>query len=273
MPPCFHLNLCELSNLWKSEMYEALIGGYLGKTPGRISFGSSVCEMQFMSISEENISFFNDLHDKDGISFSLTIPVARQRYADQIIMKIDDIVKNLRGLDEFVVNDQFIIDYLRKKYPGIHIIAGRRLCAFEHDFRMDDYSDQMNRALKIAEDLSAKVDGAEIDLPIPGTLKEHLKQPLSGKTGIPGFIRIHYPAAMMSCTYYCQYAAENTMRVSSYNSYTECRRQCQKFAARYANGVMKIGRGVYYPNRKDSEDDDFSAYMYFPVYEYMEMLK
>lgn len=260
-----HLSLCELSSCLQEAEYTRLLTMTGCSGAERISIGSSFCEMQLLAIGCAELEFLNRLNRRDGTRFSLTIPAPRQKLLQAVQGKMQEILSALPACDELVINDAYLLDQLLAQRPVPRIVAGRLLCAYEHDPRMDNVQERHRELLRVAQDLLAQgADAVEADTLEPWLIAQ---EPLLSQ----GKLRCHFPAVMLSSTRYCQYAVTDEGCRELLRGYSGCSRQCQQVWTAYRGRLVKFGRGIHTLLPPDAPPVPPKGMIYTPMLEYREL--
>ena len=257
------LSLCEMCSILNEKDF-----AHLHKELGcldlrRISFGSSVCEKQLLFLQDKELNFLHGLAADMGAHLTLTIPCPRESLIDLVRQKVEHILTALPTCDEIVVNDWAMVDWFRHRMPQRTIVAGRLLCAYEHDPRMDNSDERCHEVVRILKTHALRGMGiAEVDS----------LEPQQIGISVPDIeVRYHWPAIMLSSTKYCQYSTEGLGATEFLHQYKHCKQQCQQVYSHYSGHITKFGRAIYAivgPEVSPAVQDHI---IYWPINEYREL--
>lgn len=266
MIPIQHINLCDLPlETWDVR------GGQRGSAIDftavrRISIGSYFCEMQFFAWSQERLARLAAWTEQRSTAISLVIPCPRESLYESVCKKAEELLGLLPACDEVVLNDEAMAGLAM--FSGKKLVAGRTLCKYEHDFRLDDSAERM-KAMRRAADMLMEgpwsiVEADSFDVPLLGA--EMSDEVLSR-------LRFHAPAVMLSSTRHCQFAVRDLGVRDLLTPYIGCQRQCGGTWVAYRNRLLKFGRGIYRLLPADYDYPRNAAWIYWPVIEAMEAMK
>ena len=257
-----HISLCGLPEAATEAGWRRL-NGVCGEAE-RLSVGSSLCEMQFLAWGPAQIRFLQALTRARGLRLSLVLPCPREKLFEAVLRRAEALLQALDAVDEVVLNDEALA--FHPLFRDFRLCAGRELCKYEHDFRLDNGGERtaaLGRALRMT--LSGPFALAEADCLDPGLAAERLPASLRQR------VRFHTPAVLLSATRHCQFAVRDLGARDLLRPYEGCERQCERVRLVGRDGLLKHGRGIY--RLAEPEIPDALTAVYWPLREWTEAME
>ncbi len=264
------LNLCEILN--EENAKKIFYSMVEGKKYDRIYFGSYFCSRYFLNINFYK-SFVKRLKE-EKISATLVIPVFTENDLNSAKQIIDDIVLCECGyIDEITVNDEGMLNYVKKMYKGIRVNIGRLLFKEARDVRVTEYDRQTHVIGNSTSFIADNTDGViEID-EVGSEIVFCDDNLIAKKTGV------HYPLCFVTTGNICKYASIHLDIEKKFRPNSKCRLECQKIYEQTTETMKdkifdfyRIGRTVYV-GRHDRAiiNSEVERQIYFPFFDLLKL--
>lgn len=266
MFPIQYISFCDLSAEAWGKCWDRLKDTNALSTVKRISIGSYFCEMQFLGLDEERLSRLAAWAEQRAATFSLVIPCPRESLYGRVCRKAEALLAYLPACDEVVLNDEAMAKLAL--FSGKRLVAGRTMCKYEHDSRLDNSAERVKALLRsfdiLMEGPWSCVEADSFDASL--ICREAPPETLSR-------LRFHMPAVMLSSTRHCQFAVQDLGARGLLFPYAGCRQQCGKTWAAYRNRLLKYGRGIYQLLPPENTPPRNAICVCWPIIETMEAME
>ena len=222
------------------------------KSCERIYFGSSFCGQYFLSIKAQVVDELIKVCQKEGYKLGLVIPTFTQKNLERGKKHIASYEKYMGDIiDEIVVNDYGMLDYIYKMYNGkIKLNMGR---LFMKDYREIRYPEYFNQVYK-PKIFTPYLDKLIEKYNIKGMLFDatHKTVDFSEK---PEEIEIgiYEPYTYMTVGQICELGSTHLPIEKKFRPNFGCKQECNEHVIQYFvnEGVnwLRIGRTIYFENR------------------------
>lgn len=260
------LNLCELFNVLYKEYgsVDEIVkksGIATESNFARIYIGSYFCEVYFIQSMETTLANIERYALDNRMRITLVIPIFTQSHLQKGLQIINTILDKFSLIDEVVVNDYGILNYINLNY-NIEIIIGRLLRKRARDYRYPEYIKSKEYAeTKELYRKYARVKGVEIDV-----TSQEIELSDFALLYLPC---IHMPFTYLTCGQLCDFASLDLDIFQKFNSNNECNLNCNKLYYIYRteteHNLYRIGKAVYYETPKNQIlKGDKVRVVYFP---------
>lgn len=207
----------------------------------RVHIGSSFCDQYFLHVSSFlwERAFFHA--NSRGMKVTLVIPITGQSHLQEMKDKLNQLIPFFSdALDEAVVNDYAMLEWIRKNYPSLSLWCGRLLVKDTRDprYAADACECKILDHLKSGELYGCPVTGVELDL----------FAPLRADKIPPVTLGVHHPYGYLTTGRLCETGSIGKDVKNKFRLTSGCSGQCSQTWIRYeANGIelLKYGRTVY----------------------------
>lgn len=266
MKTTISLNLCELYEILIQEYgsVEAIVEECQAESDlefARVYVGSYFCDSYFLRTIEHALYQLEQFAIHKKIRVTMVVPILMQKHVQVGLKIIDKVLHNFSIIDEVVVNDYGMLNYLSSNYD-CGIIIGRLLRKRARDYRYPNYINSVE--FEETKDIYLKyprVFGADID--VASTIID-----CSGYDSriVPC---IHIPYTYITCGQICDFAALDADIFQKFNDNKNCNFSCNRLYYAYKtetdHDLFRIGKAIYYKSvQYEILNTDNVRYVYFP---------